>query len=329
MKKMLLLAVAIFFASIFSSCQYGLNFWQWARDDVDNRWNSKSDAYTDLGNFLTVEKDEYTFLLFSDIHYGKTGFPETDQLLKFLDDYAKKNPTDPLRFVVCLGDIAEKGTFDEIRNYHNFEPKVMEKIKAANKSAGTLISEDEPRLNRIVTILGNHDLYNEGFDIWRLQTYPGTPGAKFTVTTKNGKTRSFYNMDSASSAFGSYQFNFFDSKLRGDENSKFILTHEPLHQMGTPLVPELVVSFVQKDRLKMIQLLLETNVDFYFSGHVHSGGDYDWEEFKEFSFKSYTECQGDHCFYTVTVNEEEKTVKIDRYKNIYIEEPDDITIYRF
>lgn len=287
---------------LFFGCSYGANFWITGDDDVDVRWENTDEAFSDLGNILTVGGSSYSFLVFTDIQFGKKGLPDTTELLSFLDDYATNHPTDPLQFALFLGDAAEHGKSGELKDFYALQNQLKEKLA----------------LKKIFSTLGNHDLYNEGLSEWKSKTQPGKQAFRFSVTATTSKgeiERSFYSIDTASSAFGSKQFNFFDKKLRADKTPKFILTHEPLHQMGDPLVYDMVCSFNQKSRIKMIQLLLETGVDFYFCGHAHTGGTYDWTEYTEYCFKSYTECQGKNHFYTAAVDEEAGILTIFRYEN--------------
>lgn len=325
MKKILLktfISLSLFASSVFFGCKFGLPTLD-EEASVNGRWSSISEAFTDLGELLTQNESEYTFLVFTDIHYGKEGFPATDELLSFIEDY-NTNPnhaSNPLAFVLYLGDSGDSGSKSEFLGFAGLESQIMERIKDGIDAAAPKVFSSDIRKTRIFSSLGNHDLLNNGYSDWKSIHYPNKPGYKFTVTAKTSSgqtvTRSFYGADSASSAFGEKQYNFLRNAFSSDNNKKFFISHEPIHQMGeeNPFT-SLVVSFEQKDRLLMTQLLLENEIKLYFSGHTHAGGTYDWGEYTEFCCQSYTEKSGMHCFYTATVNEDTKRITINRYENI-------------
>lgn len=323
MKKILLkvfTAVSILSASVLFSCKFGFPTMD-EEASVNGRWDSISSAFTDLGELLSQNESEYTFLVFTDIHYGKEGFPVTEELLKFIDNYNFNHSSNPLAFVLYLGDSADTGSKSEFLGFSGLEKQIMEKIKTGIDAAPPKDSSSDIRKTNIFCSLGNHDILNGGYSDWKAFHYPHKPGYKFTVTAKNSSgqsvTRSFYGADSASAAFGANQYNFLKNAFSSDTNKKFFISHEPMHQMGeeNPFT-SLLVSFEQKDRLLMTQLLLENEIKLYFSGHTHAGGTYDWGEYAEFCCKSYTEKHGMHCFYTATVNEDTKRITINRYENI-------------
>ncbi len=310
--KKLISAIAIVFLCLFAlnltSCPYGLNFASFGKEDVASRFEREADAYEDLGTLYEQAGDEYTFLLFTDIHFGKMKYDSKD-LSSFITDYGRNHPESPLRFVLFLGDAADHGQDEEYELYTGFESDVMSAIRNGDPSV-----TDGIRGQNFLAVMGNHDLYMHGYSGWKKSCFPFKESWKFTVKTGSAE-RSFYCGDTSLGVLGSNQLNMLNTKLRGDPNPKVFLTHSPMSQLvWDRSIAALSITIDQDDRVKLQNLLFETETDMYLCGHNHFGGEKLWPGMMEVCFRSYTACQGKQCFYTVTINESEKKAVINQYE---------------
>lgn len=304
----LLFAVAFLFSA--TACSFGFPNTLLNTNSANARWTNPEGSFKNLGT-LYNGSDPYFFLLFSDIHFGKKNGPSEETLLEFIDYHNQKvangephedaKAATPYRFCLFLGDAAEHGDESEFKSFADYENKVISKMLEGDASA----------FNRIITVLGNHDTYSNGYGYWQKYTFPGTPGFKFT-TVSGGKSRSFYGTDSASSCFGSNQLYFLESQFTGDSNPKFFLSHEPYSQLD-PNSKSFMVSFDQEEKLMMMQLLFENDFDVFLSGHVHTGGVTVRDETVDYTVKSFTNNDGEHSFYTVKIDEGNKRATIYKF----------------
>lgn len=308
-RALLFAASATFLFSV-SACSFGFPNTLLNTNSANARWTNPEASFKQLGTIYDGP-DPYYFLLFSDIHFGKKNGPAENTLLDFIDYHNQKvangevhedaNAATPYRFCLFLGDAAEHGDEEEFKEYAQFEKKVIEKMKEGDAAC----------FGRILAVLGNHDTYSKGYGYWQEYTFPGTPGFLFT-TVSGGKSRSFYGTDSASSCFGSNQLNFLEKKFTSDSNPKFFLSHEPYSQLE-PHGKSFMVSFDQEEKLMMMQLLFENNFDAFLSGHVHTGGITVRDETVDYTVKSFTNNGGEHSFYTVKIDEQNKKATIYKF----------------
>lgn len=309
MKKLLPAIILVFCLLVanFTSCPFGLNFAPFGKEDVAARFEKEADAYTDLGTLYEQAGDEYTFLLFTDIHFGKMKMDSKD-LVSFVTDYGQNHTESPLRFVLFLGDAADHGQKEEYDLYTNFESEVMAAIRAGDSSV-----TDGIRGQNFLAVMGNHDLFMHGYSRWKKSCYPFKESWKFTVRTGSTE-RSFYCGDTSMGVLGSNQLDMLNAKLREDKNPKIFLTHSPISQLAwNKSIGALPLTIDQDDRVRLQKLLFETKTDLYLCGHNHFGGEKPWPGMMEVCFRSFTECQGNQYFYTVTVNESEKKAVINQY----------------
>ena len=309
-KKRLLFVPLIAALFLASACSFGFPNTLMNTNNPNARWKNPSESFKELGTIYNGF-GPYYFLLFSDIHFGKKNGPSQEEFLNFIDYHNQKvmngephedsHAATPYRFCLFLGDAAEHGEEKEFQQFAAFEKKVIEKLGEGDPSS----------FKRIICVLGNHDIYSKGYGYWHKYLFPGTPGFKFT-TVSGGKTRSFYGTDSASSCFGSNQLDFLEEKFTSDPNPKIFLSHEPYSQLE-PENKSFMVSFDQEEKLKMMKLLFENNFDAFLSGHVHSGGITFRDETVDYTVKSFTNNGGEHSFYTIKIDEENKKATVYRF----------------
>jgi len=298
-KKIILISTLFLILLCAAGCKWGY-LQTFAPGDVDDRWSAGADSYEDLGELFTAGSS-YTFLLFTDIHFGKSGFPDTKQLLSFIEEYNKTNPEGFL-FTAFMGDLSETGAESEYQDFKKFEEELLSCTGGSH----------------IITVPGNHDFFQNGLEHWKKYCYPHKLGYRFGVkyTDSTGEhVRSFYGSDTTNSNIGSLQYEVLKAKIEADSNKKFMFTHEPIHQMGR-FTSSYMCSFDKEDGLKLQKLLLENKFNMYLSGHIHDSGIYARDNYLEYCFRSYTRNYGVNTFYTVTINEETSQITVKEYDNL-------------
>lgn len=308
----------IFIVMSFTSCQYGLNQMFYRSQGIDERGKYMDRFFVNLGDIYTTSEDSYSFFIFTDCHFGSSKFSGTDGIIGFLEDWSIKNSTDEkkkIRFALFLGDASDTGDQREYEDWKELDKKISQ-----------IILPNNPNATNVLCILGNHDVFNDGFPLWKKYCYPYQPTFRFAVSTGIGK-RVFYSMDSSNSLFGTGQLDFMRFKMTSDYNLDMrttVMSHSPLHTYAQPFI-----SMDNQDRIGAIKLFNETGVDFYMSGHIHLGGTYDFKLFREICFKSHTKDHGGSFFYVATMDEKARHMTVSRYDNFGWEAPLDVDVYKF
>ncbi|MDR1072788.1 MAG: metallophosphoesterase [Treponema sp.] len=224
----------------------------------------------------------YTVLILSDIHFGAhpdhPDLPES-KFFAWLD--AKKTVNETPAFCLVLGDSAEAGTADEYKQFKAFSDKL----------------EDENTYNiPVYSIVGNHDLYNDGWRPYTKYCYPYI--SYYHFSTENF---SWYALDSGSGTLGGSQLKNLVSKLKADKNPKIVFSHYPMYGGGN-------FYFSLSDpheRAALISAFAKNNVKMVLEGHQHPGSFYDFGSFKEYNVAAFRDRQSWHL---LTVNETNATV---------------------
>ncbi len=285
----------IFFAVLFVSCgDFGAYSLLFNEKDVESRFNKFAD-FSEKSLSLDSLPSKYTGLVITDIHFGSDKTRHDTDFFKWLADfYDRSDDSMKPRFMVCLGDIAEHGWESEFRDYNQFVQKVkdiaVEKLHLAT-------ADDFPSY----TILGNHDLYNNGWEDWKNLVYPYNSSYYFDV----GKFR-FYALDTANGSIGNEQLEDFESLIKKDLRPKIVLSHYPIFSGGRHLF-EIHDSY---ERNRLIADFAKNNVPLILEGHVHEYKDYSWGNFTESivgSFLAYRK------FAVVTMDETDGSVKMIRF----------------
>ena len=239
---------------------------------------------------------QINFLVVTDLHFG--GKKERQEELFFKSLKNKK-----IDFILFLGDLVDTG----------FEDCYLESETFVKKLKSNLLEPDIP----FYILLGNHDLYQDGYDYWKELSFSTNKEATyyhFTTPMNSEKTeyRSWYFLDTASGILGYNQLNNFKELVEKDKNKKFVLTHYPIYADMT------MFDFFRlsdtRERALLIEICDKNNVDLVFSGHWHSGGRYDFGNFTEFCFKSFCENRDNESQWTlVTLDESAQNVQFDNY----------------
>lgn len=253
------------------SCKYGLQQFMYRDDEANSRSPgvrvlSDSSMVPDIGT-----DSKFSVIIISDVHFGRSGRNENqrhdDEFFTWLA--AKKSELDssgaPVKFCICLGDCVETGVASEYDEYAQFCAKI--------KTYGL----------QVYSIVGNHDLFNSGWGLWKSHCFPYTSSYSFK-TAQGDKAMSWYFLDSGNGTLGYNQLSDCIEKLDKDVNPKLIFTHYPIYVGG-------VFYFTlqnETERDKLLAAFGRDNVKQVFEGHWHAGGSYDFgNKFSETIVKSY------------------------------------------
>ena len=264
MKRSFLLKIILILCIFaFPSCKYytyGLEEFLYRSGTVEKRTESVLEL-TDHDVPVVPNEGNYNFLIVADIHFGHQVYKnDVDWLITSVTDYLNTIPEDekPL-FCICLGDIAEHGLKSEFDDFTKFVNKLNELgIKT-------------------YSVLGNHDLYNSGWRIYKDVIFPFTSFYYFKTDVF-----SFYFIDSASGSLGKSQMNKLENLLTKDEKPKIVATHVPLYADGYFYFSMQNTT----ERNLLISMLARNNVKAILSGHTHSMNFTNLGKFTEYNFSS-------------------------------------------
>jgi len=208
-------------------------------DKVDDRFHESVSGHAKPLLFPTPSSAEYTFLWASDIHITAGEGHHMDKL----GWYAGQVGAD---FILHSGDCADQGTDEDFDKWI----KVM--------------SQNLPC--PIFTAIGNHDLYNDGWD--RFKRYIGPSVWRFIYGSMD-----VIAIDTANGTLGWDQMQWLEKALgKGDHLPiRLVLSHYPIYD-GTAQTPASMGN--TEERMKLIHMFDEENVTYFLSGHKHSGERY-------------------------------------------------------
>jgi len=286
MKKKLMFICAVFL--LCTGCKFGLQEIFWRADPVDRR-SKELVKLTDseLSFKAAIPSDlRYDCLLITDVHFGNDRYSvHQDAFFKSLEEYRSKHsaPGDPqILFCIALGDIADHGRAAEFDAYEAFQNRIT-------TEAGL----------PVYNVVGNHDLYNSGWKLWKKACFPHKSAYYFE--TKNFE---WYFVDTANGTLGRPQFYDLKEKVQNSSKPKFIFTHYPLY--GNAI--QYFSLSNPRERAELISLCAQNNVKMYCSGHYHRGAYYDYGCFKEFTLKAF----GHHRkYYILHVDEDAPTFSVE------------------
>lgn len=298
MKK--LLAFLFLFCPLmmfFSSCNcssYGLEEFLYRTNAVVNRaeklWNLSSPLIAnseDTAIFSKVSGKKFSVLIMTDVHFGgenngNNGARQDTLFLSWLENYkslmeSAGTPELYPSFAICLGDVAEHGYENEYINYQTFT---------------SILNTEKYGNIKTFNVVGNHDLYNSGWNYYSTHCYPYVSLYKF----RTGSI-SWYFADSASGSLGDSQFNTIERDMKYEEKGrkKLVFMHVPVYAGGQ-------FYFVlqnTEERNKFISLLADENAIALIDGHTHKEVTSNLG-FTEYNLPGYLEKRG---FAIMTVDE--------------------------
>ncbi|MDR0706540.1 MAG: metallophosphoesterase [Treponema sp.] len=278
--------------------EYGLDEFLNRADDV----NARSAYIRDI-NIPVINEEEmykpnpsgskppfgnnYTVLILADIHFGAhPDHPDLpyDEFFQWLE--GKKAAGETPAFCLVLGDNAEAGTEEEYLQFKDLSDK---------------LESDTYGKIPVYSIVGNHDLYNNG---WRQYTKYCKPYISYYRF--NTGNFSWYALDSGSGTLGGSQLKNLVSNLKADPKPKVVFSHYPMYGGGN-------FYFSLSDpheRAALISAFAKNNVKIVLEGHQHPGSFYDFGSFKEYNVSAFRDRQSWHL---LTVDEENETVTLETF----------------
>lgn len=284
--------------ALFASCNFGLPIFLYAETGVEDRARGvKVLRGSDLPQIPNGIK--YSFIVLTDPHFGEKKYErrEDDFIKKFKELLQNSDEGLKPRFIVNIGDTLDGGHEDEADDYN----------KAAARWIQTAKDELGASDYKVYTILGNHDLYNNGWEVWKKKIYPYTSYYKFTINAGGASNGGFdfYFLDSGNGTLGGPQIEDLERNLSASSRPKIIFMHYPLYAGG-------IFYFALDDvheRARLISAFAESNVKYVFEGHKHQQHDYDFNNFKETVIGAYLQ---ERFFGLVTVDETTASVSFTR-----------------
>jgi hypothetical protein len=270
---------SIFLCLTLFSCKYGLDEFISRENDVDAR----SAYLTDISAPSTVgSAAQYTVLVMSDIHFGANpDHPDLPRAEFFAWLDARIAAGQKPKFCLCLGDLVESGKEDEYKDFAAFAAEI------------------EAKGVPVYSIVGNHDLYNNGWKNWRQYVRPHTSYYRFQTSRF-----SWYFLDSASGTLGKNQLRDFVKQAKSDGRPKLVFTHYPVYAGGGNFYFSLSDPH---ERAILLDTFAKTDVKLVVEGHQHPGSSHNFGAFREVNVSSFRDYQSWHL---ITVDETAGTVSI-------------------
>ena len=265
---------------LFTSCEYDLQHAFYRAENTDDRtkvcYNLKESESP------SPAVDKYSVAVFSDIHFGGKKLTRHEEaFLEWLQE-AKADGSAP-EFCICLGDIVEHGLKKEFDAYKDF----VQKIEALLGSG------------KVYGVLGNHDLFNNGWDHYHSMVFPYEAFYHFKT-----KKFSWYCLDSASGTLGKKQFNKIEKLFKNDPAPKIIMTHVPVY--SNPLNSMGYFSMQNTYEADMIlTLYAKSNVKLVLNGHIHEPYKNYFDSFLEVTVPGFTQTNS---WSVIDIDEEAGTI---------------------
>ncbi len=259
--------ISIIFSINFASCKFGVQQAFYRKNQVNER-SREIKNFCGTENDPAVNTDKFSVAVITDIHFGRLA---SDKKEKFKIWYeAKKTEVAasgyPVKFAICLGDVSESGEKKQIEQYVSFCSELFPDMK-------------------IYTVVGNHDLYNDGWTHFKRDVYPHCSSFMFK-TEYGGKSLSWYFLDTANGTLGKPQLEDLLSKIKSDSNPKIVSTHYPIYAGGG----QLFTMQNENERDLLLSTFLKNNVKLLLGGHWHKYEEYTYKNhFKEYNFASFVD----------------------------------------
>lgn len=296
MKKLFVFLPIAVVSLISAACNWGMPIFLYAETGVEDRARRpKVFSGADLPQVGNGGK--YSFVVLTDCHFGEKKYSrrEEDFLKKFKSLLHDPDPALKPRFIVNLGDTLDGGHESEADDYNKVCAKWIELGK----------SELGTSDYKVYSILGNHDLYNNGWEVWKKKIYPQTSFYTFTLNCGGTSPFDFWFLDTGNGTLGGNQIEALEEGLEKNSRPKIIFMHYPLYAGG---IFYFALDDIQ-ERARLISDFASANVKYVFEGHFHPDRDYDLGPFKEADIGAYL---AKKVFGLVTVDENTATVTFTR-----------------
>ena len=297
LKKFLAATTILFLSMIFAACNFGLPIFLYAEEGVEDRAAVMQTLFgPDLPQ--TDNTGKYSFIVLTDAHFGETKYARKEEAFLAIFKSLLQDPAPERRprFIVNLGDALDGGHSIEA---YQFNLAAASWIQLAKDTLG--VSD-----YKVYSILGNHDLYNNGWEDWRRAVYPHTSCYKFTLNAGGPTPFDFFFLDTGNGTLGGKQIENLERELAASSRPKLVFMHYPLYAGG-------IFYFALDDveeRSRLVSDFAKSNVKYVFEGHKHTLHDYDFKKFKEVVVGAYLQYK---TFGLVTVDENTAAVTFTRH----------------
>lgn len=271
MKKHFLIFTLLLAIFLQTGCSYGIMQGFYRKMPVEDR----AQQLLQITPPFTIPSDQnYSFIVIGDLHFGA---PKKADTQAFINQIAEMDPRPT--FCISVGDATERGVEKEYDDYIEIIVQPLEDLGI-----------------QTFNIVGNHDLYNHGWDYYARTCYPYTSFYKFVINDL-----SYYFIDTASGNLSKPQMPIFKEAIENDPNRKIICSHVPLYA-------EDVTYFVMQDtqeRNELISLFEKNNVEYYIGGHFHFFRLTTYNNFQEINIPAFLDLGGWGVF---NVNQTKQTI---------------------
>jgi hypothetical protein len=304
-KKLLSTFYLLLFALLLSACDYGT---------LDDFLSRNNDVTARSGSLVEVSPPAvsaggFRVLVLTDTHFltrpSQGGHTKAQPINEFFTWLARQKTATrngdglPIAFCLHLGDCAETGSEWEYRQFAAFAYAGGDGSHPAD--TGTVFVEPGgpwPTLPDglgiegygvpVYCVVGNHDLYNDG---WNNYVKYCKPYSSFWRFEAGGYA--WYGLDTGSGAVGEPQMNALESRMESDPFPKIVCTHYPLY--AGPVYFSLSDVY---ERAELLSTYADSNVKVLLDGHYHPGGEHNYGLFPEHCLKSFRDGRA---WYTLTL----------------------------
>lgn len=302
--RKILIAFCVLPLILCSCSNVGFYAFLFGEDDVDERYSGfLKIADKELPALPSSTGGKYSFVVVTDIHIGANDV-KNSKMNGFLDEmrtlFENKSEQEIPRFIINLGDTADGGHASELNRFNSY----CRKIQNVAVKEGVVSEADD---FKIYSILGNHDLYNNGWDDWKDKVYPYRSTYYFSLSAGSSSTPfSFYFVDTGNGAFGKKQLDGLEELMEADKNPKMVFSHYPFYSDQTPVMA--IEDTTERNYL--LDLFERTDVAAMFGGHVHTNFNRNLGDFTQINTAALFK-NGYYCL--VTVDEAAGTVSEKKY----------------
>lgn len=246
------------------SCIYGTNNFFYYGNDVDKRvdYLHELDDFETRCNSSNSESfpKKYKILVITDTHFGSP--LKTTETAKFYNWLTTINSShDKPKFCFILGDNVDRGYESEYVLFADYVKHI--------EDAGI----------PVLSILGNHDLYNSGWDVYLKYCEP-----KCSLFHFDTPVYSWYAIDTGTGNIGMKQYKMIKKAFVNDPKKKIVLSHYPLTNSKWL---SSISMHDSTERNLLVDLYSRTNVTDILCGHLHQINYADLGTFREYGHPSF------------------------------------------
>lgn len=252
MKKISTMLIAFAFAFCFS-CSFGVDEFFYRDDQVHKRSRNVVDVSGYVNAHDLPSHGRFSVAVITDVHVGAESFSKEFEYFQRYILWLKNKMAEneslgfPVQFVACLGDLTYNGSETDYRNYSLF-------AKEIERQTGL----------KVYSTVGNHDIYNSGFQYYLENIYPHESSYRFE-TKCDIQNVSWYFLDSANGTFGKPQLESIKKEMENDPNLKIVCSHYPIYAGGYCYYTLQNVD----ERDYLLSVFSKNNVRLYMAGHCH------------------------------------------------------------